>query len=82
LSASVRESPDFLKSGLIDGDGVALAVIVTNKHRAGFELAPGRAAVARQTRCLQRSKNDTPWGIYLLTCLCSKKCSNVLLTTS
>jgi hypothetical protein len=43
LSASVRESPNFLKSGLIggDGDGVALAVIVANKHRAGFELAPG-----------------------------------------
>src|SRR5436189_381513 len=32
-----------------DGDGVALAVIVANEHRAGFELAPGRAAAARQT---------------------------------
>jgi hypothetical protein len=32
-----------------DGDGVALAVIVANEHRAGFELAPGRAAVACQT---------------------------------
>src|SRR5262249_1886183 len=32
-----------------DGDGVALAVIVPNEHRAGFELAPGPAAVARQT---------------------------------
>jgi hypothetical protein len=29
--------------------GRALAVIVANEHRAGFELAPGRAAVARQT---------------------------------
>jgi hypothetical protein len=28
---------------------VALAVIVAKEHRAGFELAPGRAAVARQT---------------------------------
>jgi hypothetical protein len=27
---------------------VALAVIVANEHRAGFELAPGQAAVARQ----------------------------------
>src|SRR5205807_3290721 len=32
-----------------DGDGVALAVIVANEHRAGFELAPGRAAMACQT---------------------------------
>src|SRR5271165_4096122 len=31
-----------------DGDGVALALIVANQHRAGLELAPGRAAVARQ----------------------------------
>jgi len=28
---------------------MALALIVANEHRAGFELAPGRAAVARQT---------------------------------
>jgi hypothetical protein len=27
---------------------VALAVILANEHRAGFELAPGRAAMARQ----------------------------------
>jgi hypothetical protein len=33
-----------------DGDSVALAVIVANKHRAGFELAPGRAVVARQAQ--------------------------------
>src|SRR5439155_14694921 len=32
-----------------DGDGVALASIVANQHRAGLELAPGGAAVARQT---------------------------------
>src|SRR5229473_1841790 len=32
-----------------DGDGVALALIVANQHRAGFEVAPRRAAVARQT---------------------------------
>src|SRR5438128_7780480 len=32
-----------------DGDGMALALIVANEHRAGFEPAPGRAAVARQT---------------------------------
>src|SRR2546430_11280826 len=31
-----------------DGDGVALAVIVANEHRAGVELAPGRAALACQ----------------------------------
>src|SRR5712691_5420338 len=31
-----------------DGDGVALALIVAKEHRAGFESAPGRAAVARQ----------------------------------
>jgi len=28
---------------------VALALMVANEHGAGFELAPGRAAVARQT---------------------------------
>src|SRR5262249_17385081 len=38
-----------VKSIGCDGDGVALAVIVAKEHRAGFELAPGRAAVARQT---------------------------------
>jgi hypothetical protein len=32
-----------------DGDGVALALIVANEHRAGLELAPGRAAAACQT---------------------------------
>ena len=32
-----------------DGDGVALALIVAKEHRAGFEPASGRAAVARQT---------------------------------
>jgi hypothetical protein len=32
-----------------DGDGVALALIIANERRAGFELAPGRAAVACQT---------------------------------
>jgi hypothetical protein len=32
-----------------DGDGVALPLIIANEHRAGFEPAPGRAAVARQT---------------------------------
>src|SRR4029453_18724627 len=32
-----------------DGDGVALTLIVANEHRAGFERAPGRAAMARQT---------------------------------
>jgi len=37
-----------LKSIGCDGDGVALTVIVANEHRAGFEPAPGRAAVARQ----------------------------------
>src|SRR5258707_11577485 len=31
-----------------DGDGMALALIIAKKHRAGFEPAPGRAAVARQ----------------------------------
>src|SRR5262249_56861655 len=31
-----------------DGDGVALAVIVANEHRAGLEAAPWRAAVPRQ----------------------------------
>ena len=28
-----------------DGDGVALALIVANEHRAGLEAAPGRAAM-------------------------------------
>src|SRR5215813_5097210 len=32
-----------------DGDRVALTLIVANQHCAGFELAPGRAAMARQT---------------------------------
>src|SRR2546430_3320520 len=32
-----------------DGDGVALAVTVANEHRAGFELAPWRAAMACRT---------------------------------
>jgi hypothetical protein len=32
-----------------DDDGVALPPIVANEHRAGFEPAAGRAAVARQT---------------------------------
>src|SRR5262249_34489078 len=32
-----------------DGDSVALALIVANQHCAGFELTPGRAAMARQT---------------------------------
>src|SRR6516164_8269228 len=32
-----------------DGDGVALALIVANEHRAGLEAAPGRAAVPRQS---------------------------------
>src|SRR6266403_3891889 len=32
-----------------DGDGVALALIVAHQHRAGLELTPARAAVARQT---------------------------------
>ena len=32
-----------------DCDGVALALIVAHQHRAGLELAPGRAAVACQT---------------------------------
>jgi hypothetical protein len=32
-----------------DGDGVALALIVANEHRAGLEAAPWRAAVPRQT---------------------------------
>src|SRR5919201_6867906 len=32
-----------------DSDGVALALIVANEHRAGLEAAPGRAAMARQT---------------------------------
>jgi hypothetical protein len=31
-----------------DGDGVALDLIVANKHRAGLEAAPWRAAVPRQ----------------------------------
>src|SRR5207245_56013 len=31
-----------------DGDGVALAVMVANEHRAGLEAAPWRAAVPRQ----------------------------------
>src|SRR5260370_14061223 len=31
-----------------DGDGVALAVIVANEHRAGLEAARWRAAVPRQ----------------------------------
>src|SRR3989449_1978786 len=31
-----------------DGDGVALALIVANEHRAGLEAAPGRAAMPRQ----------------------------------
>src|SRR5204862_924710 len=31
-----------------DGDGVALALIIAKKDRAGFEPAPGRAAVTRQ----------------------------------
>ena len=31
-----------------DGDGVALALIVANEHRAGLEAAPSRAAVPRQ----------------------------------
>src|SRR5262249_59148493 len=31
-----------------DGDGVALALIVANEHRAGLEGAPWRAAVPRQ----------------------------------
>src|SRR5258708_33501001 len=30
-----------------DGDGVALALIVANDHRAGLEAAPGRAAAPR-----------------------------------
>src|SRR6516225_1815851 len=30
-----------------DGDGVALALIVANEHRAGLEAAPWRAAVPR-----------------------------------
>src|SRR6516162_1417822 len=32
-----------------DGDGVALAVIVANEHRAGLEAAPWRAAASRQS---------------------------------
>src|SRR5215510_12949761 len=32
-----------------DGDRVALTLIVANEHRTGLELAPGRAAMARQT---------------------------------
>src|SRR5919109_1032519 len=32
-----------------DGDGVALALIVANEHRAGLEVTPGRAAVTRQS---------------------------------
>src|SRR5438874_13103289 len=32
-----------------DGDGVALALIIAKEHRAGFEPAPGRAAVTCQT---------------------------------
>jgi hypothetical protein len=31
-----------------DGDGMALALIFTHQHRAGFELAPGRATPTRQ----------------------------------
>src|SRR6516165_1947671 len=31
-----------------NGDGVALALIVANEHRAGLEAAPWRAAVRRQ----------------------------------
>src|SRR6516165_9828570 len=31
-----------------DGDGVALALIVANEHRAGLEAAPWRAALPRQ----------------------------------
>src|SRR5262249_37891334 len=31
-----------------DGDGVALALIVANEHRAGLEATPWRAAVPRQ----------------------------------
>src|SRR5918996_430694 len=31
-----------------NGDGVALALIVANEHRAGLEVTPGRAAVPRQ----------------------------------
>ena len=38
-----------VKSIGCDGDGVALALIVANEHRARFEVAPGRAVVARQT---------------------------------
>jgi hypothetical protein len=32
-----------------DGDGVAVALIVATEHSAGFEVSPGRAAMARQT---------------------------------
>src|SRR6266481_3592764 len=32
-----------------DGDDVALALVVANQHRAGFDPASGRAAMARQT---------------------------------
>jgi len=38
-----------VKSIGCDGDDVALALIIANEHRAGFELTPGRAAVACQT---------------------------------
>src|SRR6202521_5383718 len=31
-----------------DRDGVALALILANQHRAGFELATGRAVVSRE----------------------------------
>src|SRR5919197_5941275 len=32
-----------------DSDGVSLALIVANEHRAGLEAAPGRAAMPRQS---------------------------------
>jgi hypothetical protein len=38
-----------LETMVRDGDGMALAVIVANEHRAGFEPAAGRAGAARQT---------------------------------
>jgi hypothetical protein len=38
-----------LETMVRNGDGMALAVIVANEHRAGFEPAAGRAGAARQT---------------------------------
>jgi hypothetical protein len=43
-----------------DGDGVALAVIVANEHRAGLELTAGRAAVTRQSVQEPRLSRSSP----------------------